>query len=45
MIFLPVFPTEILGKLKEGSLKFRTNESKFLGLQVNVLEGSGVDCD
>jgi len=41
--FLQILPTEVLGKLKKGSLG--SYESKLFGPGVNVFKGSRVDCD
>ena len=43
--FLPVFPTEILGELKKGSLSLGSYESKFFGLLVDILKGGGIYCN
>jgi len=43
--FLPILPTEILGKLKKSGLSLGSNESKLLGLRIDILKGDGVDGD
>jgi len=43
--FLPVLPTEILGKLKKSGLGLGSNENKLLGLRIDILKGGGVDGD
>jgi len=43
--FFPVLPTEILGKSKKSGLTLGSNESKILGLRIDVLKGGGVNCD
>jgi len=41
--FLPVLPTEVLGKLKKSGLGLGSNENKLLGLRIDILKGGGVD--
>ena len=43
--FLPVLPTEILGKLKKSSPSPGSNESKLPGPQTDIPKGGGVDGD
>jgi len=43
--FLQILPTDVLGKLKKGSLGLGSYESKLFGLGVSVFEGSWVDHD
>ena len=43
--FLPILPTEVLGKLKKGGLGLGSYEGKLFGLGIDVFKGSRVDRD